>query len=238
MPRADIALVTFDLDNTLWNVELVIVRAEAHLRGWLDEHIPDYGRRLNPDAILALRSLALAEQPQLAHDVSALRRDVLYRGMRQCGLSEQDARSFAQAAFNEFLEARQQVVLFEGALDVLDRLAARYRLGALTNGNADIARIGIDRYFSFALNAADVGASKPAPEMFNEALRKAKARPHQGIHIGDHLVDDIEGANSAGMHSIWMNHTGAALESHHSRPTREARALSELVAAVESIRAG
>jgi len=233
-----IALITFDLDNTLWNVEQVILRAEAHMREWLDEHVPDYGRLLDRTAIITLRGEVLTEHPHLAHDVSALRREVLYRGMLRCGLSDRDARDFAATAFGRFFEARQQVVLFDGALDVLDRLASRYRLGALTNGNADVASIGLDRYFSFALNAADVGASKPAPDMFRAALRRARAAPGEGIHIGDNLVDDIEGANAVGMHSIWVNHNGTVIEAHHSRPTREARALHELDAAVESIRAG
>ncbi|MEZ5553062.1 MAG: HAD family hydrolase [Pseudomonadales bacterium] len=233
-----IKVITFDLDNTLWSVNDVMLRAEAHMRDWLDEHVPDYYRKLSRERILALRTAAVAELPQLAHDVSGLRREVLYRGISEIGYSSAEARRLAEGAFGRFYEARQQVVLFDDALEVLDALAASYRLGALTNGNADTAAIGLNRFFSFAFNAADVGASKPAPHMFRAALRHARAQPDEGIHIGDHLVDDIQGAGEAGMHSIWMNPGAALREDHHHQPSREVRRLRELLGAVGSIEAG
>lgn len=233
-----IKVITFDLDNTLWSVEDVLMRAEAQMREWLDEHVPDYNRKLNREDILLLRTAAVSELPQLSHDVSALRREVLYRGISRIGYSSAEARRLAEGAFARFYEARQQVVFFDDALEVLDALAAVYRLGALTNGNADTAAIGLNRYFSFAFNAADVGASKPAPNMFRAALRHSRAQPREGIHIGDHLVDDIQGARDAGMHSIWMNPSRATREDHHSRPSREVHALQELIDAVASIDAG
>ncbi len=39
---AGIKLVTFDLDNTLWNVETVITNAERRMRTWLDERVPEF----------------------------------------------------------------------------------------------------------------------------------------------------------------------------------------------------
>ena len=66
----------------------------------------------------------------------------------------------------------------------------------------------MDSYFSFAISAADVGASKPSPEMFLEAMRRAEVSPAHAVHIGDHPIDDIEGANRVGMHSIWVNFDG------------------------------
>ena len=64
------------------------------------------------------------------------------------------------------------------------------------------------RYFSFAISAADVGASKPGPEMFLEALRRAKVSPKQAAHVGDNPIYDIEGANRVGIHSVWVNFEG------------------------------
>jgi putative hydrolase of the HAD superfamily len=232
---AAIRLITFDLDNTLWSVEDVLVRAEARMRAWLDANVPDYYRLLDRDAILELRSTSIAENPRLAHDVTELRKDVLYRGIRRCGYGEREARAHAEAAFSQFFEARQEVVLFDGALEALEALAAESRLAALTNGNADIRRIGLDRYFAFALAAADVGASKPAPDIFHAALRRVRVTPREGIHIGDHLVDDVAGARGVGMHTIWVNHAGLDREPHHAEPTSTIGSLRELERAVTSI---
>ena len=55
---------------------------------------------------------------------------------------------------------------------MLELLAQRYTLGALTNGNADIYKTDAAQYFDFAFSAEDMGASKPHPAMFQAALKK------------------------------------------------------------------
>ena len=127
---------------------------------------------------------------------------------------------------------------FEGALEVLEQLARSYQLGALTNGNADVARIGLDRYFAFAFSAADVGASKPAPDLFTHALTHAGASPANAIHVGDHPVDDVHGAGLVGMHTIWVNHTSARLAAEQTPPTAEVERLRDLPEAIAKIAGG
>lgn len=238
---ADIRLITFDLDNTLWDVGLVIRHAESVMNAWLDERVPEYRLRLDSSAVLALRETVVRERPELGHDVSALREEILYRGMRQLGMSEAAARAEAAAAFASFFEARQQVVFFEAALESLAELSRDYPLAALTNGNADVARIGLDRYFRFALSAADVRASKPAPDIFHAALDTAGVRPDEAIHVGDNLVDDIGGAGAVGMHTIWVKHGAAADDSGDgttARPTAVVGHLRDLPGAVQGIHHG
>lgn len=232
---ADIRLITFDLDNTLWDVGQVIRHAEATMNAWLDERVPEYRRRLDRDAVLALREAAIGEQPHLGHDVSALREEVLYRGMRHLGLTESVARQHAAEAFQQFYQARQQVVFFEHAVESLAVLSRAYTLAALTNGNADVAKIGLDRFFRFALSAADVKASKPAPDMFRAALETAGVRPEQSIHVGDHPVDDIRAADAVGMHTIWVRIGDASAAQADARPSAIIEHLRDLPAAIDRI---
>jgi 16S rRNA (cytidine1402-2'-O)-methyltransferase len=121
------------------------------------------------------------------------------------GVLEEDARALARQAFHIFLDARHEVELFDGALEILDILSRDYVLGALTNGNADIRRLEVSRFFDFGYSSASVGVSKPAPEMFRAALAHARSHPEEAVHVGDHLLDDIEGASGVGMHTIWVN---------------------------------
>ncbi len=228
-------VITFDLDNTLWDVGDVIRRAEGQMRSWLDVQAPEYSQRFDQAAIFDLRSQLVAAQPKLRHDLSALREEILYAALRQCGYKPASARSLATAAFRKFFEARHDVVYFAGALEVLEELAGNYRLGALTNGNADVSKLGLDRYFSFAYSAADVGASKPAPDMFKAALKHCGAKPHDGIHIGDHLIDDVQGAAAVGMHMIWVNHHEESLPPGSCAPTSTVASLQELPACVADI---
>lgn len=234
MPQ--IRLITFDLDNTLWDVHSVIMNAEAAMRAWLAEHVPGYGQQIDTQQLQQLRSLAVAENPGLTHDVSALRKAVLQRAFVVCGYQEKAANALSQQAFDVFFEARQQVVFFPAALAVLEELAGEFRLGALTNGNADIHAVGLGQYFSFAFSSADVGVSKPAPDMFHAALRHAGVNAADTIHIGDNLIDDIAGAGQLGIHTIWTNHADESPSERDHEPTATVSHLQELPAAVEIIR--
>jgi putative hydrolase of the HAD superfamily len=202
---AEIRLITFDLDNTLWNVESVLRTAEARMRVWLDEQVPDFQVRVPQEVVMTLRDALLEESPQLRHDLSSLREQILYRAMLQCDFSRHDARALARSAFEIFLDARHEVEYFEGALETLERLSGDYVLGALTNGNADISRLAVQRFFHFGYSSAMVGVGKPDPAMFRAALDHAGAAAAEAVHVGDHLHDDIAGAAAVGMHTIWIN---------------------------------
>ena len=205
---AVIRLVTFDLDNTLWSVDVVIGRAERRMRDWLRPRVPEY-RRLAKEDHAALRDGVIAANPGIVHDISLLRERVLAETIEHCGYPRSRAAELAAGAFAEFLDWRHRIDFFAGALDVLETLSGSYTLASLTNGNADFVRLGLDRYFSFGYCAADVGASKPHTAMFERALAHAGVPPHEAVHIGDHLVDDVEGAGAAGMATVWVNHVGS-----------------------------
>ena len=204
-----IRLVTFDLDNTLWSTDVVIGRAERRVRDWLRPRVPEY-QRLAKAEHAAIRDGVIAAHPGIVHDISLLRERVLAETIEHCGHPPSRAAELAAGAFAEFLEWRHRIDFFPGALDVLEALAGSYTLASLTNGNADFARLGLDRYFSFGYCAADVGASKPHTAMFERAMVRAGVTPAEAVHVGDHLVDDVEGASSAGMATIWVNLVGSA----------------------------
>lgn len=234
---ARIQVITFDLDNTLWDVDTVIRHADAEMRAWLNQHVPEYAQVLKVEKMQQLRASILAETPAIAHDVSAMRKVFLERAIVSCGYQPAEARALALQAFDVFYEARQQVVFFNGALETLATLAAEFRLGALTNGNANIEIIGLDQYFSFAFSSADVGISKPAPDMFHAALRHCRIDAHEAIHVGDNLVDDIQGAASIGIHTIWTNHANDELPDATHPPSEIVSHLKELPDAVDNIQA-
>ena len=242
MPR--IRVITFDLDNTLWNVHPVIRGAERRIAQWLEQRVPEvaalYG---DADAVSRIRAALIEEQPAIVHDVSRLREELLFRCFRRAGWSAAPARRLAQQAFQVFLDARHKVEFFDGALSALERLSRDYTLGSLTNGNADPKRLKLDRYFSFSFSAAAVGAGKPAPAMFNKALSHSGARASEAVHIGDHPVDDIEGASRVGMHTVWANgpqqramrQEAAPREAPAVAATVEIERLDQLEAAIQHI---
>jgi len=234
----ELKVITFDLDNTLWDVDRVIVNAERKMRGWLAENVPEYATLFPPEAVQALRAEVIARQPGLRHDLSRLREEVLFEAILRCGYSQSAARRHAQQAFALFFDARHEVEFFEGALEILAALAERYVLGALTNGNADFQKLKLERYFSFGYSAASVGAGKPEPHMFRAALAHTGAEPRESVHIGDHLVDDVHGAGAVGMHTIWVNLKGAAPPTETRVPTDTVHRIHDIPAAVVRIADG
>lgn len=200
MPYADIRALTLDLDDTLWPVAPVIARAEQAMRVWLAQHAPATAAAFDAAALRQLRAEVEQAHPALRHDLSTLRRKTLQRAVAAAG--EPAAR--ADEAFEVFFAARQQVDFYPEAIEALGRLAARYPLWSLSNGNADLQRVGIAAYFQGALNATGLGAAKPERRVFEAACRHIGLAPAQVLHVGDDLHMDALGARAAGLGAVWL----------------------------------
>ncbi|WP_025130877.1 HAD family hydrolase [Pseudomonas sp. PH1b] len=221
-----IKLITFDLDDTLWDTAPVIVSAEATLRQWLTEHAPNLGA-VPVEHLWAIRERVLNHEPTLKHRISALRRRVLFHALEEAGYDHAQANRLADQSFEVFLHARHQLEVFPEVLPTLEALANHFALGVVTNGNADVRRLGLADYFKFALCAEDIGIAKPDARLFQEALQRGGATPDTAVHIGDHPGDDIAGAQQAGLRAIWFNPAGKAWEAERA-PDAEIRSLTEL----------
>ncbi|MEB0092328.1 HAD family hydrolase [Pseudomonas sp. CCI1.2] len=221
-----IKLITFDLDDTLWDTAPVIISAEAVLRDWLAEHAPSLGP-VPVEHLWAIRTRLVEADPSFKHRISALRRKVLFHALEDAGYPHDEAQDLADKSFEVFLHARHQIEVYPDVQPTLEILAKTYTLGVLTNGNADVRRLGLADYFAFALSAEDVGIGKPDPAPFLEALKRGSADASAAVHIGDHPGDDIAGAQQAGFRAIWFNPTGKPWEAD-KRPDAEIKSLTEL----------
>jgi putative hydrolase of the HAD superfamily len=215
-----ISVITFDLDNTLWDVEPALLRAEEAQQQWLLEHRPGAAEAFDHEALFEFKKSVWQRHPHLAHHVSQMRLQTLYELQLAAGYSEEEARAGAPLAFAAFLAERRKVRLYDEALGVLQQLAGRYILGALTNGNADIYKTDAAEYFDFAFLAEDIGASKPHPDMFHAALRHTGVAPGAIVHVGDDPEHDIRGASEVGMRTVWVNNRGRPWPEDAARPDR------------------
>lgn len=193
--------MTLDLDDTIWPIGPVIVRAETALGEWLRAHAPRTAEHWPLEAMRALRDEVAAEHPQLAHDFTQQRLITLERMLRAAG----DDIALVAPAFDAFFAARCDVTHYDDSLDALDRLAARVPLAGLSNGNADLRRIGLMHVFRFQLGAREHGAAKPAASIFHAACRQLSCEPAQVLHVGDDVEMDIVGAARAGLRTCWLN---------------------------------
>ena len=99
--------------------------------------------------------------------------------------------------------------LFEDVIPFLNQ----YRhvgIGVLSNGSQGqqqlkLRNLGIEGYFSYVITAETAGISKPNPRIFHLACETAGVIPSNVCYVGDNLVHDVLGANSAGLRGVWLN---------------------------------
>jgi HAD superfamily hydrolase (TIGR01549 family) len=196
-----IKALSIDLDNTLWDVLPTLVAAEAVLEQWLSEHCPTVLPHYKPEVTGPIRDELVRVQPDRAHDLSFLRRRVMHEVFARAGAES----TLVEPAFEVFFVARNQVTLYDDVVPALTRLADRFALVALTDGNADLRMVGLDTYFDHYVNATAVGAAKPAAAMFAAVKDYTGYAAEEILHIGDDPDKDVMGANSFGMRSAWVN---------------------------------
>lgn len=221
-----IRTITLDLDDTLWDVGPVIRRAESCLRDWLDRNYPRITARFGPDEVRAVREEVMRDHGDRTHDLSFLRRTVLKRMADAAGY----AAFPVDEAFDVFDVARNEVTLFPEALPTLEALRRRYVLVAVTNGNADLDRIGIRELFDGVVSAASAGAAKPARRIFEVAVAAGGAGVDATVHVGDHPHHDVHGAREAGLRAVWVNRRAEPWPGEFPEPDAEVRHVGELCA--------
>jgi putative hydrolase of the HAD superfamily len=197
----EIKAVTLDLDDTLWPIAPVIERAERILHEWCETNAPKFARALPPAEFALYRRSLAREVPGMAHDFTALRHEALRRALRHY---EEDP-ALADPAMDVFMAARNEIELYPDAREALVRLAARYRLVVVSNGNADVSRIGIAEFFAAVVNARGVGYAKPDKRIFEAACASVELPADAVLHAGDDPDLDVRGAVAAGVCGAWIN---------------------------------
>jgi len=133
-----------------------------------------------------------------------------------------------ESAFDVFLQARQKITLFDDVEPVLDALINTYQLVSLTNGNANTIETGVDHWFDFVLNSKSVGKMKSEPDIYQQMQKLTNIEAKHMMHIGDHPVQDILGAKSAGVFSVWLNRSNKSWPLDDCQPDAVIHSLHEL----------
>jgi HAD superfamily hydrolase (TIGR01549 family) len=217
--------LSLDLDNTLWDVDPVIEAAERRLKDWLAAECPRAVAHYQPERVLGLRREIAALHPERDHDLTFLRKAVLEQVLVGAGYPG----DLAEAAFAVFFAARNEVTLFADVLPALERLSQHFELVALTDGNADLAAIGLDAFFSHYINAAGVGRAKPHAAMFTAVAAATGHDPTEIVHVGDHPEKDVAGARRCGLRAVWVNRQNHPWPLDHAAPDAEVTDLAVLV---------
>ncbi|MBS2537252.1 HAD family hydrolase [Catenulispora sp. NF23] len=206
--------VLFDVDGTLYAFE------GAEEAG-LHEHLAAEGltdRFASPaEALRVWREIKEEEYDRFLRGESTFtgqKNDRTRRFLAAAGVADaSEMPDDAAAAWFATYAARKNTTrrAFDDAQPALDDLAARYRLGVVSNSatahqRAKLEAIGLLGYFAEPLVCSqEHGAAKPAASIFLAGCEALGLAPAEVAYVGDNYETDAVGARDAGLRAIWLD---------------------------------
>lgn len=201
-----IRAVLFDLDNTLTHRDQSILAYSQYLA-------QRYQHQLQSEQITQIQAIIrridnggypkkeLLTHPSIAASVA----HALLQELKWHSLPELD--ELTQFWFQQF---GLSAVAMQGANQLLNELKQQgYKLAVVSNGGhatrlTILQGLGFSHFFDEIVSSELVGISKPNPEIFLYTSQKLDIPPEHCLFIGDHPVNDIQGAICAGMNALWL----------------------------------
>ncbi len=115
---------------------------------------------------------------------------------------------FESGQVEDFMKVWQELSPYPDSVEGLERLAGRYRLVALSNGEPDYLshlvrnRIGFD--FDKIISVEEAGVFKPHPAVYRTAARLMDVEPAEIMMVAAHSFD-IMGARACGFRGAYVN---------------------------------
>ncbi|KGT47607.1 HAD family hydrolase [Acinetobacter sp. HR7] len=201
-----IRAVLFDLDNTLTHRDLSVQAYSRYLADYYTHSLQQVEIEKITEIVRRIDNGGYPKKELLTHSTiggsvaHALREELAWRAQP----SLEELTDFWFQNFGQFAVAMPQA---EQLLQSLK--SADYKLAVISNGGHEtrlniINGLGFSHYFDEIISSGLVGISKPNPEIFLHTAEKLEVAPEHCLYIGDHPINDIQGAENAGMQSLWI----------------------------------
>ncbi|WP_394830262.1 HAD-IA family hydrolase [Pendulispora rubella] len=125
---------------------------------------------------------------------------------------------------------------WSGAADAVRAIAARHRVGIVTNCSARLGRVAAQRIpvnWHVIMTAEEAGYYKPHPRPYKLALEKLGAHPTSALFVAGSGYD-LFGTAAVGLPTFWHNRVGLSLPHGAPVPDIEACNLEKLTAWVDA----
>ncbi len=188
--------IVFDLDGTLVNTAGILAEA------W-STALNENGFRIGKDELykntkgLSAKDIVKKYAPQADDALSGRIKDVRTR---------------------EFLRGLTDSILFPETKPVLKELRDKGLKTGIATGaarktilNVVMERTGLGDLMDTVVNAEDVAAGKPAPDVFLEAFRRLSVEPKDGMVVGD-SYNDVAPAKEIGSFAVFISREGETLD--------------------------
>jgi HAD superfamily hydrolase (TIGR01509 family) len=200
-----IAAIVFDLDGLLLDTEQVWDEVRERL-------VRERGGRWHDRAQAAMMGMSSPEWSRYMHD--------------ELGLEAPPEEISAEVVRRMMKRYRERLPLIDGAVEAVERLAARWPLGLASSSNRELIDLalaagGLARFFRVTVSSEEVPRGKPAPDVYLEAARRLGVDPHACAAVEDSR-SGILAARVAAMCVI-------AIPNRHYPPDEETLAQADVV---------
>lgn len=132
-----------------------------------------------------------------------------------CGVPAGLDRAAYFAELYEFFATGEPWAVYPEVLEVLTQLQGQHRLAVLSNFDLRLhcvlRELGLARFFEQVFVSSQVGADKPAPEIFHHALHSMGIAAADALHVGDEPALDGAGAAAAGVRCFLVDRPSTTL---------------------------
>ena len=209
----DIKDVFFDFDHTLWDFDRNSELAFAHifLKNRIAVDVKDFLKVYLP---INFQYWKYYREGKVTKE--KLRYGRLHKSFSQLGYAIDDG-LIGRLSDDYIFHLPDNNHLFDGTLELLQKLDQKYNLHIITNGFEEVQALklkksGIAPFFKTVTTSEAVGVKKPDRRIFDHALKLACASAPQSIMVGDTYEADIIGARGVGMETICFNYHKADLD--------------------------
>jgi putative hydrolase of the HAD superfamily len=212
--------IFLDLDNTLWDFD---GNAEEALNVLHDRHQLKHHTGYEVDQFVALYK-DVNQAYWLRYEKGEVDKETL-RTKRFTDTFDLMGLPHAlqpENIWQEYLDICPRMTkLIPGALECLELLKSKFKIGILTNGfegtqTLKLSESGIGEFVDYLQTSERVGLAKPSLDFFQLALSNNSILASEVLYIGDNLNTDVWGGLNAGIKTYWFNQndTDSVIESN------------------------
>ena len=128
----------------------------------------------------------------------------------RAGIPQDSIEDIVNDIYNAFDES-EAWKLFDGVEETFEKLQSRgINIGIISNWgrglDSILAGLGLAPYIDCVVASAEVKMHKPQSEIFEYALKQLDAHPSSSLHVGDHIIADVEGSARVGITPVLISH--------------------------------
>lgn len=224
----NIKVISFDLDDTLYDNHEVIRLAEKQCVDFLSQAAE---LQLSVQDWQQWKQDIFKRDPIFCENVTAWREKTIRELLKFYGKSAVEIERISAATMQHFIDYRHRIDIPPQSIEILNQLKQQFSLSVITNGNVTPSKIGFDQ-FELVLCGGVQGRAKPHKDLFAQTAAHFNVELSEILHVGDNLITDVHGAIQAGCQAVWLNLSEKRFDQFEERtvlPTVEINDLKEIL---------